>query len=236
MSRRHRSGDGSKGGRRVRVEFRSNRAARRRQKGLPAHLVPGVDDTDKLATPLQETIAPKGELSRKRTVVETTEAGAAGTMEGTVVAVRGLVAEVDAMDGQRYACTVRRVLRVRRIHERHPVAVGDRVRFAPTPVKGSAPPEGVIWSVLPRRTQLCRASEREAHLIAANVDQVIVVASAAQPPLKPSLIDRYLVSASAGMMNAVVCINKMDLDTSGGRSRCSNGIGESAIRSWRPAS
>ncbi len=215
MGKPDESDHGGGRGRKVRVDFRRNRQDRRRQKKVPPHLAEQVDEIDDLASPSWETVAAKGELSRKRTVVEGEEPATEGTAEGIVGAVRGLIADVVGPGGERCAGTVRRGLRTLRIGERHPVVVGDGVRFRPAGARGGSPPEGVIESVLPRRTRLCRATERETHLIAANVDQAIVVASADEPPLKPSLIDRYLVSASAGMMAAVVCVNKMDLDADG---------------------
>ncbi len=207
--------DGPKRGRKVRVDFRRNRQARTRQKYVPGHLARNAEDTDKLSTPTWETVSAKGDLSRKRTIVEREDAGAATAIDGVVVRVLGLMAEVDGPDGRRYLCTVRRILRTLHIGERHPVVVGDRVRFQASGTEGDSPREGSILSVLPRRTQLCRATEKKRHVIAANVDQLIVVASADAPPLKTSLIDRYLVSASAGMLPAVVCINKADLDIDG---------------------
>jgi ribosome biogenesis GTPase len=48
-------------------------------------------------------------------------------------------------------------------------------------------------------------------VLAANIDQVIVVCSPAQPPYRPRLIDRYLVAASRDSLPAVVCLNKEDL-------------------------
>lgn len=215
MAKSNQSGRGGSRGRKVRVDFRRNRQEPRRQKNIPAHLAKQADDNDDYASPSWETVAAKGSLSRKRTVMEGKDSTAVGTLEGVVVAVRGLIADVEGPDGTTCPCTVRRILRTLRIGERHPVVVGDRVRFRPAPARGDSAPEAVIESVMPRRTWLCRANEREAHLIAANVDQVIVVASADEPPLKTSLVDRYLVSASAGMMAAVVCINKIDLDATG---------------------
>ncbi len=215
MAARGDSGGKGPRGRKVRVDFRRNRQARRRQKFIPTHLSKQADDIDALATPQWETVSAKGELSRKRTIIERDGEAVAGAIDGVVVSVLGLMAEVDAADGRRYVCTVRRILRTLRIGERHPVVVGDRVRFTPAGSAGGASNEGVIHAVLPRRTQLCRATERKIHPIAANVDQVIVVASADQPPLKTSLVDRYLVSASAGMMAATVCVNKVDLDRQG---------------------
>ena len=214
MGKKKRGKSGGAGGRKVRVDFRRNRQAPPRQKGIPLHVTHEVDDHDDLATPDWETVSAKGDLSRKRTVIESDNIPA-GATEGFVLAVRGLIADVEVADGTPYACTIRRVLRTRRIEERHPVVVGDRVLFIPSRVTGEAVAEGVIVRVLARRSQLRRATERRTHLIAANVDQVIVVASVDLPPLKPSLIDRYLVSASAGGMDAVVCLNKADLDVDG---------------------
>jgi len=218
MAKSKGSGDESRG-RKVRVDFRHNRQARPRQKSIPTHLAEQIDDNDKLSTPTWETVAPKGALSRKRTVIERDGNAAppelANALEGVVVAVRGLIADVEGPGGKRFACTVRRILRTRQIEHRHPVTVGDHVRFLPAEARGDTPSEGVIQSLLPRRSQLCRANEKRTHLIAANVDQVIVVTSTLMPPLKPSLVDRYLISASAGNMAAVICVNKIDLDEDG---------------------
>ena len=48
-------------------------------------------------------------------------------------------------------------------------------------------------------------------MIVTNVDQMVIVASAAEPRLKPALIDRYLVTAEKSKLRPVVCINKIDL-------------------------
>src|SRR5690606_26592496 len=55
------------------------------------------------------------------------------------------------------------------------------------------------------------ATKRKEQIIAANVDQALVVVSAANPSLKPNLIDRLLVSAHKGGVHPVICINKIDL-------------------------
>jgi ribosome biogenesis GTPase len=56
---------------------------------------------------------------------------------------------------------------------------------------------------------------RRTQTIAANIDQAIIVTSAAQPDPKPHLVDRYIVSAHAGEMAPVICMNKIDLDVDG---------------------
>jgi ribosome biogenesis GTPase len=69
----------------------------------------------------------------------------------------------------------------------------------------------VIERVESRRAVLTRKIRGQKHVLVANVDQVLIVASAGDPPLKPSLIDRYLISAAAGGIRPVICINKVDL-------------------------
>ena len=63
----------------------------------------------------------------------------------------------------------------------------------------------------PRHGVLCRETHGRQHIIATNVDQVLIVASAAEPHLKPNLIDRMLVAAEHSRIRPVICINKIDL-------------------------
>jgi ribosome biogenesis GTPase len=86
------------------------------------------------------------------------------------------------------------------------VAAGDRVLF-----RRVADGQGVIERVEPRQGILTRKIKGRKHILAANVDQVLIVASAVDPPLKPSLIDRYPISAAVGGLRPLVCINKADL-------------------------
>lgn len=94
-----------------------------------------------------------------------------------------------------------------------PLAVGDQVRFLPTPEGG-----GLIVEVLPRRSQLTRRTAvpmPTAHafeqVIAANLDQVAPVFAAAQPTPKWNMLDRYLVSAESLDLPSLIIINKLDL-------------------------
>jgi ribosome biogenesis GTPase len=113
---------------------------------------------------------------------------------------------VETDDGRTFRCAVRRLLRTLATEERNIVAPGDHVRIQLAP--GG---EGVIERVEPRHGLLTRASKRREHVLAANVDQVVIVASLVEPDLKPHLIDRYLASAEQGGLAAVVCLNKADL-------------------------
>jgi len=107
----------------------------------------------------------------------------------------------------------RRVQRVREISSVAPVVVGDEVFIE----RGHE--EGMIVGVLPRRTVLSRESPGRRHkeqIIAANVDQVLVVVSAKAPDLREDLLDRFLCGAEYQGIPAAVCLNKIDLGVSEG--------------------
>jgi len=214
--KRRSSGKG-KGARKVRVHLRSNRLTPGRQKGWTQWYREGrFEQEDESAG---ERLNRKGDLSRKRTVMVDDEGQRTVTpdgeqREGIVLATRGAIAEVD--DGeQTWPCSVRRMLRTFLIEHRNPLAVGDCVLFTVVADGEGVEREGVIESVEPRKTQLNRRSGDREHTIAANVEQAVIVASIVLPILKPHLIDRYLVAASIGQLEPLICINKVDLDTEG---------------------
>jgi len=89
--------------------------------------------------------------------------------------------------------------------------VGDEVELEPT---GEG--EAVITGVLPRRTKLSRVKPREPHIehvIAANVDRLLIVSSVVRPPLTIGIIDRYVIAAETGGLEPMLAINKTDLAT-----------------------
>ncbi len=214
----------------VRVELRKNRSKppRDRQwtRGFQEH---GYAEE---ATPTDERVRAKGDLSRKRTIVQ--EQAAPGDRQdmpaadsgisfpGRVIRVHGLVNVVEAENGRRYRCAVRRLLRTLATDERNIVTCGDRVWFrtdasmregespGPGVGKSAAELEGLIERVEPRHGLLTRASRKREHVLVANVDQVVFVVSLVEPELKPHLIDRYLASASKGDVRPVLCLNKVD--------------------------
>lgn len=198
----------TKKGKKVRVQFRRNRSKPARDRSWTReYRQHGFEDKDTVS---RRSIIPKGELSRKRTIIEGQDQSDKDLRDGKVITTRGLIIEVD--DGQRvWPCTVRRILRTLLIKERHPVAVGDIVQFIVSAGQEQIEREGVIYNVYERSSQLTRRYGDRIHVIAANVDQVLIVASVQEPPLKSPLIDRYLVSAHAGSMTPIICINKIDL-------------------------
>jgi ribosome biogenesis GTPase / thiamine phosphate phosphatase len=73
--------------------------------------------------------------------------------------------------------------------------------------------EMVVTGVRHRRTKLSRPAiggKRE-QVIAANVEVLVVVASAAKPSFRPGLVDRYLIAAEVGGVKPILCLNKIDL-------------------------
>ncbi|MFO0943331.1 MAG: ribosome small subunit-dependent GTPase A [Pirellulales bacterium] len=58
---------------------------------------------------------------------------------------------------------------------------------------------------------MSRTSKGKRHIIVSNVEQVLIVASAAEPEIKPHLIDRFLVTAEQARLEAIIVINKVDL-------------------------
>jgi len=125
---------------------------------------------------------------------------------GTVVRSIGGIYHVH-LDGGELKCTLRGKLKREDTDVVSPVSVGDRVKVSVTG-EGS----GVIEEVLPRKSHFGRARfQKPAHIIAANLDQMIVVFSADRPRLKTRMLDRFLVASEAGGIEPVICINKMDL-------------------------
>jgi ribosome biogenesis GTPase len=100
---------------------------------------------------------------------------------------------------------------VREIEHIDPVAIGDRVRFI-----DAGDGTGMINEVLPRHSTLSRPATVPGkrvfeQVIVSNVDQVIPVFAAASPTPKWGLLDRYLVSAEASRLPALIVITKLDL-------------------------
>jgi ribosome biogenesis GTPase len=203
----------------VRVDLRKNRSKPPRQRGWTRGFQEhGFQDE---ATLGQERVRAKGELSRRRTIIqeESPQADATGQepaempaadpnacLSGRVLRVHGLQSVVETDDGRQFRCAVRRLLRTLATDERNIVATGDRVWIRP-----SLNDEGFIERVEPRHGLLTRASRGREHVLVANVDQVVIVMSLVEPDIKPHLIDRYLVSAAQGGIAPLICLNKADL-------------------------
>lgn len=202
--------------RKIRVDLRKNRAKPPRLNDWTRDYQ-HQEENDYTAG---ERIRAKGDLSRKRTIITDSTPAEPGDdspetmmpavdltecLAGRVVRVHGLQNMVMTDDGREFTCGVRRVLRSLSIDERSVVTTGDRVWFRPDKQ------EGVIEKVEPRYGLLTRRSWKREHVLVANVDQIVIVAALVEPYLKPHLIDRYLVAASMGQLQPIICFNKADL-------------------------
>ena len=137
------------------------------------------------------------------------EVDEAACRRGRVLSVHGL------------ASTVRR--RRPALPVRHPAAAEDpghraaatwwRPATACSSGRSNTPSraKAFIERVEPRHGTISAAVRGRQHVLVANVDQLLIVASAAEPRLKPNLIDRLLVAAEKGGVRPVICINKIDL-------------------------
>ena len=111
--------------------------------------------------------------------------------------------------GKTVSCTVRGKLTGAPKGGSMSVKVGDDVW-----VQMVTENEGVIEKILPRHSKLSRAVEGKAyreHIIAVNIDQILIIMSTHEPEFKSGLLDRYLIIAEKNQLNAVICINKIDL-------------------------
>ncbi len=198
----------------IRTEFRKNHQGRTRESDLTRKFQQG--DLEDVTS--RERVSGKGELTRHRTVVgQHSEDGSDGlavqlhlddptVMEGRVLRVHGLECVVRGSDGTEYRCAVRRLLKSLATDQRHVVAAGDRVAFRP-----NNSGQGIILAVHQRHGVLSRTSKGRRHIIVSNVDLLLIIASAAEPDLKPHLIDRFLVTAEQAHLDPVIVVNKVDL-------------------------
>lgn len=137
---------------------------------------------------------------------------------GTVARLdaRGCVVHLDTPladlepDPRELWCSVRGRIHLRdRTHQKSPLAVGDRVEVTRTALD-----RGAVEAAQPRRSMLSRPDirrQRREHVMAANVDQVVVVSAADDPPFTPGLVDRMLAVIEYSDLEAIIVINKMDL-------------------------
>ncbi len=132
-------------------------------------------------------------------------------MQGTVYKSTGSWYQVKAEDGEFYECRIKGKFRIQGIKSTNPVAVGDRVTFdLEEGVEGKT---GVIKKIEERDNYIIRRSvnlSKQTHIIAANIDQVFLLITLNNPPTLTTFIDRFLVTAEAYDITAVLLFNKVD--------------------------
>jgi len=139
-------------------------------------------------------------------------------MKGLVVKNTGSWYTVLTDDGQLLPCKIKGNFRLRDIRSTNPVAVGDRVTVKQM-TDGSATgadsgAAAFITEIEDRRNYIVRRSQnlsKQSHIIAANVDQALLMVSVAPPQTSTTFIDRFLASAEAYRVPVVLVFNKTDL-------------------------
>ena len=113
-------------------------------------------------------------------------------------------------DGTILDCKIKGKFRLKGSRTTNPVAVGDRVTIVPEPTGD----HGVITEILPRKNYIKRKASnlsKESQIIAANIDQAILVITLVSPETPFQFIDRFLATAEAYRIPVHIVINKMDL-------------------------
>ncbi len=134
-------------------------------------------------------------------------------MKGLVIKNTGSWYTVLTDDGQTVDCKIKGNFRLRGIRSTNPVAVGDRVSLAPTLSQGEGT-SAFITEIEDRRNYIIRKSinlSKQSHIIAANVDQALLVVTVNYPQTSTTFIDRFLASAEAYRIPVILLFNKSDL-------------------------
>ena len=130
-------------------------------------------------------------------------------MIGTITKNTGSWYIVRTDDDRLFSCKVKGNFRLRGIRSTNPVAVGDRVEFIP-----GEDGTGLISEVLDRRNYIIRRAtnlSKQSHILAANVDQVLLLVTIAHPTVSTTFIDRFLASAEAYRIPVILLFNQTDL-------------------------
>lgn len=130
-------------------------------------------------------------------------------MKGIVTKSTGSWYDLLGEDHQIYRGRLRGKFKTQDLKVTNPIAVGDEVEFEPVG-DGSVS----ITSILPRQNYILRKSPHKtahAHLLAANIDQAVLVVTIARPRTSTGFIDRFLISAEAFRIPVILVFNKTDL-------------------------
>lgn len=205
-----------KGKSKIRADFKKRYNTRARKRDFTRDY---KDDREQIDDVNQsERLTGKGQLSRKRTIIGSKTVDSLGNVQiqleideanclsGRVISVHGLTSVVRTDNGDLFDCTIRGVLKTLSSDLQNIVVSGDHVKIQP----GDGD-QAVIERVEARHGCISRTSRGKHQIIVSNVDSVVIVGSAAEPNLKPNLIDRMLVSSDRSNIKPIICINKVDL-------------------------
>ncbi len=132
-------------------------------------------------------------------------------MKGTVYKSTGSWYFVKAEDGAFYNCRIKGKFRLKGIKSTNPIAVGDQVEFSLETKNDEV--TGVIKTIYDRTNFIVRKSvnlSKQTHIIASNIDLVFLLVTINNPTTFTTFIDRFLITAEAYSIKAVLLFNKMD--------------------------
>ncbi len=132
-------------------------------------------------------------------------------MNGIVTRNTGSWYTVRTDSGENVNCKIKGNFRLKGIRTTNPVAVGDHVTILPAAGPADTP---FITAIEPRHNYIIRRASnlsKEAHIIAANVDQALLIVTLFHPTTSTTFIDRFLATAQAYAIPTVIVINKTDL-------------------------
>ncbi|WP_284652869.1 ribosome small subunit-dependent GTPase A [Flavobacterium terrisoli] len=132
-------------------------------------------------------------------------------MTGLVYKSTGSWYTVKAEDNAVYECRIKGKFRMKDIKSTNPIAVGDVVDFELDDTSDDI--TGTIHNIHDRKNYIVRKSvnlSKQTHIIASNIDIVFLLITINNPPTTTSFIDRFLVTAEAYGIEAVLVFNKID--------------------------
>ncbi|MDH5412512.1 MAG: ribosome small subunit-dependent GTPase A [Flavobacteriaceae bacterium] len=131
-------------------------------------------------------------------------------MEGVVIKSTGSWYTVKTVDGDIFECRIKGKFRMSGIKSTNPVTVGDVVDFE---LEDNSE-NGIIHKIHDRKNYIIRKSvklSKQTHIIAANIDQVLLLVTLENPTTYTSFIDRFLATAEAYSIPAIIVFSKIDL-------------------------
>lgn len=133
--------------------------------------------------------------------------------EGLVVKSTGSWYSVEDENGELFDCKIKGKFRIKGIKSTNPIAVGDRVSFIVQKSADHSDKMGLITAISNRKNYIIRRSinlSKQSHIIAANIDQAVLVITLKHPVTTTTFIDRYLASAEAYRIPVLLVFNKID--------------------------
>ncbi len=164
---------------------------------------------DSKQAPIRKNSAPKRILVRESGKLPD------GVVNARVIAAQGRIFYALTEEGEKYECLPAGKI-ISPNQRQTIIAVGDKVKILPDQNydENSDLPGATIMQVELRKSMLSRVAIHGAHtehVIASNIDNLVILAPLVSPDLNRRLIDRYLVAAEVGKIRPIIAVNKIDL-------------------------